>query len=535
MKLLARLITGSSIFVFCLLFLNKAQANIILIQTDDQAIKTIKAKYRPGKLAMPNLNKLLIDKGVYFNNHYAASPLCAPSRAALLSGRYPHNNGVVSNRGENGGWLGLMNSDVYQNNFVNRLDQAGYRTTHLGKLTNFYGQEGEAEILPGFDNVLTDYQEFSTSSYYGYYQRARLDYLGIDQIIGPIGSRDYRYMSNLDSKSCWPIPRLINNCFYHTDFLTNYAVKEINQAQKEKFYIQIDYHAPHGDGINPIGPQPATRHLLSADKTPLLKTKNYNYADKNKPFLIRRDNGRLNKGFSSYPRDNWRRSLEALRAVDDGISQIVKELKKTGQYKNTYIIFTSDNGLFYGEHRFLTSKFLAYQESANIPLIITGPGIKKGVSNFPTSTVDIAPTILDLASIKRNGYKTDGLSLKKELSKPAIYPNNNQRVQIIENIGKEKNQFIKEIFLNPNRSANRAPSLNYQAIKIGRYKYIDYLNTTSELYDLKKDPYELNNLATKNSSLLKYLKNNLAQYRDCQEKACLIQPKKPSLNLGSRS
>lgn len=525
--------------------------NVILIQTDDQAISTLRAKYvgANGRAAptMPIVQSELLANGVEFVNHYAASPVCAPNRTALLSGRYPHTTRVVANGGPYGGWQGWANSDALDNTFVNRLDQVGYRTSHFGKLTNWYGTEGPSIIPPGWDTWVTDYYDDSTRDFYGYYQLAKANHFGLDGIIGPIGSRNYQYKKNIDPKNCQPGLTRLDTCFYHTDRMSTYAGLEILDAasKKEPFYIQVDYHAPHGDKVTPAGPQPATRHLLSGEKTKLRKGRsnpNYNEnIDRNptKPFLIRKNNGPItSRNESASLSDHWRRGLESLRSVDQGVGHIIDALKEAGEFENTYIIFTSDHGFFYGDHRFLSGKFLAYEESAKPPLIISGPRISKGKTNAPSSTIDLAPTILDLTNTSDGNYRTDGKSLTNNLTDPIVHPENlstgpySSRVQLIEMIdpreldGSVNFSLVKPIKLNPNRRANNAPSPKYRAIKIGRYKYIDYYQTTDELYDVYADPEELRNQIKnpKYINILNYLKTNLNEYKDCQGESCLAPP-----------
>ena len=89
-----------------------------------------------------------------------------------------------------------------------------------------------------------------------------------------------------------------------------------------------------------------------------------------------------------------------LRAIDDGVKQVVDTLGYIGKLRNTYIIFISDNGFFYGEHRLTGGKFLAYEPSTHLPLLMRGPGIKPGTATGElAANIDIAPTILELAGL----------------------------------------------------------------------------------------------------------------------------------------
>lgn len=521
--------------------------NVVLIQTDDLSMRLLNARYenRLGQKVpvMPNLERLVSSRGVQFVNHIAASPVCAPNRTALLSGRYPHTTRVVGNDGPYGGWQGWSLSDAYSNNFVNRLDQAGYHTAHFGKLTNYYGDNPADTVPPGWDTWMTDSDDESTRSYYGYNQMIKIDRTGQNGRFGPFGSASYGFSSNVDSPACRPFMSLMSRCFYHSDRMSAHAVDEIRYASSAQlpFYIQIDYHAPHGDKVNPPGPQPASRHILDAEKTTLpLQGINPNYNENtdqniNKPFLTREKNGPITRGYQAYPTSTWRRGIESMQSVDEGISSLISALKRTGEYDNTYFIFTSDNGYFYGDHRFLAAKFLAYQETARVPFIIEGPGVPRGVTNAPTSTVDIGPTVLDLTGTSRGSYTTDGKSIAGNIFGPQIYQENNRfsayasRPQLIEFISTEEMSGFPNFSIVPsrplgaNRAANEAPPLKYRGIKIGRFKYVDYDNTSDELYDIYLDPEEMTNQIRNPAfaTIRNFMKAQLEAQKNCSGDACL--------------
>ena len=116
----------------------------------------------------------------------------------------------------------------------------------------------------------------------------------------------------------------------------------------------------------------------------------------------------------------YQKALESLRAVDDGVKQVVDTLGAMHRLRNTYIIFTSDNGFFYGEHRLTGGKFLAYEPSTHLPFLIRGPGIKPGTATGElAANIDIAPTILELAGAKAD-KSIDGRSLVPYLLDPSL-------------------------------------------------------------------------------------------------------------------
>ena len=116
----------------------------------------------------------------------------------------------------------------------------------------------------------------------------------------------------------------------------------------------------------------------------------------------------------------YEKQLESLRSVDDGVKEIVDTLGQLHRLRNTYILFTSDNGFFFGEHRLIGGKFLAYEPATHLPFLIRGPGIKPGTSTGElAANIDIAPTILDLAGVEAD-KSVDGRSMVPFLRDPEL-------------------------------------------------------------------------------------------------------------------
>ena len=492
------------IFLGLLFFSDKvwARPNIILIQTDDQTQKSINSFFvnSAGKKqrTMPNLRRLMQNEGTEFTRYTVSSPSCAPSRAALLSGQYGHNNGLIGNgRNEDGSWRAFKQLDIFNNNLATDLQKAGYRTIHIGKFINGYRgstpQTIATEIPPGWDEWLTLSSKgdanWNKFYFYGYY----LNNQGRQE--GPFGSTKYRR----DSVRCSPISTL--NCNHQTDLLTKRALGKLSGTRP--FYLQLDYMTPHGDAVAPGGPEPSARHRGSAKKTPLPKnpqTREINTRDK--PSYVRsqrrltaKDRGRL--------RERYTNTLESLRGVDDALGHIANRLKNLGQLDNTYIFFLSDNGLFFGEHSLLSSKYSHYQASSRVPLLVRGPGVGRGVTSSElVSNIDIAPTISEIAGGQLTG---DGRSLLPFLADGQL---RSQRPLVLENFA---DKLTRSNFKD-----------NYQGILTADYKFVNYLDGQRELYDLVNDPHELYN-QTRNPSYQKLqaeLQRLLEQYKSCSGGAC---------------
>ena len=343
-----------------------ARPNIIVIQTDDQSARTVKANIRgkDGKFTkvMPHTVRQLFNSGTEFRNYYATAPVCSPSRASLLTGQYPHSHGLTGNDGARGGWQGLKNLPLYNQNVVASLDRSGYRTAHFGKLINGYydNERGRVDtaVPPGWDRWFTT--AFLPGTTYYDYQVNNDGFAA-----GPFGNPNYRSRgSGIDSRKCTEEslvkpPRGVK-CTYLTDVMTRAVVKEIRNNRRRPLYIQVDYQAPHGDVVAPKGPQPATRHLGTASRTQLPQRANFNEFDiSDKSELIQSYSANpLGGGKISKLTKSYRKTLESLRSVDDGVGAIIKTLRRTGELNNTYIFYMSDHGYFLGEHRLDVAKFL---------------------------------------------------------------------------------------------------------------------------------------------------------------------------------
>jgi arylsulfatase A-like enzyme len=468
--------------------------NVVVIQTDDQTLQELYATWRtPAGIdarVMPNTLDLIGKKGITFSRYYASSPLCCPSRATLLSGRYAHSNGVISNDQPRGGYYSFQRHPIFRHNLAVWLQQAGYRTIHIGKFLNHYGGQGlseaEPQVPPGWDDWETFPDENSTHLYYGY----DLNVNGTIQ--GPFGDPSYQQK---DDPGCPETPPLIGTCTYSNDALTQRAIDQINTSAGRRFYLQLDYIAPHGDFRAPIGPEPAARHYDSAIDTPLPKDPSFNEGNiSDKPTFIRDAAEYLDPAEIRRIRRGYQKSIESLRSVDDGVAKLIEALRAAGQLHNTYVFFLSDNGFFFGQHRLEQAKFLPYEEAVHMPLLVRGPGIEPGSRTGElVANTDLAPTILKLTGARAD-RRMDGRTLIP------FWEDTSRRT---------RRPILLESFINatdingdgiPDGRRGRgagtsiaAPPENYLGVRLGPYAYFEYETGDRELYDLSKDPFEITN------------------------------------------
>jgi N-acetylglucosamine-6-sulfatase len=499
--------------------------SFVVIQTDDETLDQLYAAITPAGgvpvQAMPYTLSDIAEKGVTFDRYYDSYPLCTPSRVSLLTGRYSHNNGVKGNVQPNGGFTGFKGRAAYTHNLATWLQGSGYRTIHVGKFLNGYGDspyDSGTEVPPGWSAWHTVLSADTDHYFYGY---SLNDNGAIDGPFGDSGSWETREYGERDDPGCPTAPANGQPCLYETDVFNRIACEELLGTPSEQpFYMQVDYTAPHGDFRRPAGPEPATRHYGSFAGAPYPHSRSQGFNEGNvndKPRFIREAPYLSPTEIHTY-RVYYQKALESLRSVDEGVHAIVQTLGAMHRLRNTYIVFTSDNGFFYGEHRLTGGKFLAYEPATHLPLLIRGPGIKPNTSTGELASVtDIAPTVLELAEVTPD-KSIDGRSLvpywkdtELRTRRALLYESFVETADVNENGGAPEYEpatgasarasASRAKLLRPARDGGPgadasivAPPKDYEGLRLGPYKYIEWPDGEKELYDINKDPYELNNI-----------------------------------------
>ncbi len=243
-----------------------------------------------------------------------------------------------------------------------------------------------------------------------------------------------------------------------------------------------------------------------------------------------------------------RHQEEQLISLDESVGDIVQSLKDKGILDDTYIIFASDNGVFRGEHRIASGKFLPYDPASRVPLIIRGPGIPAGgVSNELVWNGDIPQTILQIASGSQNAF-ADGRSLLPYADDPTLRStrpillegdtgpgetgteaaqssSNRVREARVHLAGKRgvSNLEQEPDAIKSADQTNHAPA--YRSIRTDRYEYTVYANGQTELYDMKRDPAQLNSLAAnpRYRFVRKWLYDALIPLSACAGSSCRVE------------
>lgn len=442
--------------------------NVVVIETDDQT---------NSMLGMLDTLRLLGGRGTTFSNSYASFPLCCPSRATLITGQYSHNHGVFATELPNG-YNGLDHS----NTLPVWLRKSGYRTAMVGKYLNGYG------IDDGIPEPVLDAREIPPGWAEWY------------ALTGGLEQRRYKYKLNENGKVRFYRKGGKN---YVTDVLASKAVGFVKRRapRAKPFFLWFNPTAPHAEAGRPLGasrdPEPALRHWGRYELSHVPRNPNFNEADvSDKPQFVQ-DTDLLDDAEVADLDIRFRGQIESLLSVDEAVRRLVGRVKKAGDKRKTYFVFTSDNGLQMGAHRLLFKSFL-YEESLRVPLIIRGPGFPAGaIRQQPVSNVDLAPTIVSLAKVTP-GRTMDGRPLLPLAANPSV--------------GADRDLLLQ----------SRLSHFSSDGLISGRWKYIEHSTGERELYDLQSDPWELENQASNLAfaAIRNQLAARLAQIRSCAGAAC---------------
>lgn len=401
--------------------------NIVLILTDDQRADSLRV--------MPNVKRLLIDRGVTFENAFASTPVCCPSRASIYTGRHSFRTKVFDSRKPNGGVEAFSDDST----LATWLNDAGYATAFAGRYLNGYEVLGEQSFVPsGWD----DWHAWLTDGRGVYY--------------------DYRLNENGEVRR---FGRTASE--YLTDVLADRATSFIASAQRP-FFVHFAPLAPHAPAV------PAQQDIGTFADEPLDRPPSYDVvADGDVPAA---DLPPLPDFIKRYA-DGYRRStLESLQAVDRAIASIVEAVDARGELDKTLFVFTSDNGHLQGEHRIFNAAW-AYEPSIRVPLVIRAPGSADPfIERRLVQNVDIAPTITELTGV-RPGLRPDGTSLVPLLRR--------------EDVRWRQETYFE--YLGDRERYDSPPP--YIAIRTDRHKLIVYADGSRELFDVGEDPHEMRNLA----------------------------------------
>ncbi|MGH3507709.1 MAG: sulfatase family protein [Nocardioidaceae bacterium] len=445
------------------------RANVILILTDDMRLDDL--------AYMPHVQELLVDRGVVFEQALSTYPLCCPARATLLTGQYAHNHDVEGNKWPRGGFRRL-NDD---NTLATWLQGSDYRTAFIGKYLNEYPQTDAEYVPPGWD-----YWRGSAGGTYEYFNLTTND-------DGTLVEHPGIHQSLVVEQ-------------YADEAITTYA------RSQEPFFLWASFVAPHREcepeHIRLTGaetcwgpPSPTPMDEGAFDGVPLPESPAVNEQDLSDKTELLRRHGLVDTAMVDHLR---RARLESLQSVDRAVAALVRQLKATGAWDETYVIFASDNGNALGEHRWV-QKQLPYEEMIRVPLVMTGPGVPAGVTRSQSVTLaDVSATALDVAGIE-GGRVQDGESLLP-LARGGV-PDGEDRM----------------ILLEAGPRSGLGDGWLHQSVRTDRYTFIRWNSGFVELYDRDRDPYELDSVASDPAfaDVRTYLEGALEDLVDCEGRECI--------------
>jgi arylsulfatase A-like enzyme len=382
--------------------------NFLIILTDDQRFDTMEY--------MPNTQQLIFDQGVTFSSGYITTPFCCPSRASILTGLYAHNHYVHVNT-----------DDLLLPTLVDDLHKNGYYTGLVGKYLNSW----DGSIRYEFDYWV---------SFWG-------------------GTVPHYYDPELNVNGNWG-PRSGYMTYLFEDYVKEYL--DIATSQRKPFFLLFAPNAPHA----PYTPLKEDKGLLT--DLPPHRPPSYSEEDiSDKPSSIA-NKPLIGEDVATSIDNIRRRQLLTLISLDRSIGEIIKKLKETGELDNTVVIFLSDNGKHWGEHR-MDTKSTAYEEVIKVPFAIRYPALVPApyTEEGLVANIDIAPTIYELSET-RMPEVIDGLSL----------------VDLLSGNGEWRSNLLLEAW--PDRG-------HWTAVHTGQYVYIETVDDISEFYNLVNDPFELEN------------------------------------------
>ena len=421
--------------------------NIVFVLTDD--LSTNLVRYMPHVLQMQRA-------GETFSNYFVTDSLCCPSRASILTGRFPHDTRVFDNSPPEGGYGTFSERGEQNETFAVALQRAGYSTALMGKYLNGYTPDarGGSQVPPGWSewDVAGDgYPE------YGYHMNS-------DGHVRAYGHSARDYLTNVIARK-------------------GLAFIDRSAAARRPFLLELATFAPH----SPYTPAPSDYGKFAGVRAP--RSPAFNAVGVDEPAWLRSFAPLGPRQTASIDR-KFRMRAQAVQAVDRMIGAIEQELAAKGLSRDTYIVFSSDNGLHMGEHRLQPGKLTAFDTDIKVPLVVTGPGVPAGRTvSAMSENVDLCPSFEELAGAVVPS-SVDGHSLVSLLH--GHRARGWRKEILVEHHGRVEDRGDPDL---PAQGSGNPPS--YEAIRTRDGLYVEYVTGEREYYDLARDPFELDNIASR--------------------------------------
>ena len=448
------------------------KANVVFFLADDFSMNLL--AYMPHVQAM-------MKNGITFSHNYVTDSLCCPSRTSIFTGKYPHQSHVFTNGGDAGGFDTFMAWGNDRDTFAAALSkEGGYRTALMGKFLNGYDPDAS---LPSTQGVPVGWTTWSVAGN---------------------GYPEFNYALNQDG-------HLVNYGktpdAYLTDVISGQGSQFIkaSSAAGSPFLLELSTFAPHA----PYTPAPRHAMLfpgLGVPRTPTFAARPGADAPawlKSMPALTQAQIDHLDAGF--------RLRAQAVQAIDEMIGSIQDTLAATGHDKDTYILFSGDNGYHMGDYSLRAGKQTAFDTDIHVPLIVTGPGISGGtVVDAITENIDLCATFSELG-VTAAPATASGRSLVPFLRGAAVSDWRN--VALIEHHATNDPS-------DPDAEPGSGDPPTYEALRLTNAVYVEYATGETEYHDLATDPDELTNtVAALPAARVAALHKTVADVASCTDAA----------------
>jgi arylsulfatase A-like enzyme len=448
--------------------------NLILILTDDERWDEM--------VNMPTVQSDLVAHGINFTNAFVVNPSCCPSRTTLLTGEYSHGTGVYTNKPPHGGFATFEPEE--DSTLATWLHDSGYYTGLIGKYLNGYDLSDVAHVPPGWDDwqaLTLGTDESGNGEYYNYTMSVGSSATG--------GTAEFHGKSNKN---------------YSTNVLGGRAVDFIDHApSSQPLFLYFAPYAPH----TPI--KVAKQYKTSCQDLTWTNPPSFNEATdtlSSKPKYVRRHDPLTQTQIDKIAKHRLQ-DCQSLLSADQWVGSITDALQSTGRLENSMIVFMSDNGYLFGEHR-LNGKVAPYDESIRVPMVVRYDAVTQPLASTTNSdmvlNLDIAPTFADAAGVSTPGF-VEGQSMMPLLTDPDAP--------------------WRDHFLIEHWGEGGVPA--YCAVRTADWKYVMYATGEQELYSLSGNqadgdgPYELENQASNPAPMYQ---NELMDLRTIDEQMCDPQP-----------
>lgn len=457
-----------------------ARPNLVVVMADDMRADDL--------LFAPAVRRLVGEQGVRFSNAFAPYPLCCPARATFLTGQHAHRHGVLWHEPPYG-----YGSFDDSRTLATSVQAAGYRTAFVGKYLNRYGldrsrvsgEPSDTYVPRGWDHWRGAVEAPPGAAYDG----STYDYL--DTPFNVDGRVEDRWEGR-----------------YQTDVVGAMSVDLAARLAREDrpFLMYVGFLAPHfgapveaDDPVGVAADDGAHHDFRTPAVPPDLRGHFDDLVDRGRG--LPRDGGPAEARVDDKPelfarlpepnaaeraalRELTRQRAESILALDRQVARLVAELRRSGEWDDTVLVVTSDNGYYLGEHRRRSGKVQAHEPSLRIPLLMTGPGLRDGRTvDDPVSLPDLTATLLDLAGA-RPPREPDGAS-------------------VLGAVGGDPEGWTRPVLTEAahgpaehRRTAGFRDSARTSiGVRTARYSYVRHRTGETELYDLWRDPAQLRNVA----------------------------------------